>query len=178
MNLNQPTLVQFENIRKLSNTIPPEGSNSFYVIGRGRINLATLRANPEDPRFDITIQQGNVHTGDGNFLISGDNHNPETPYNAMIIDGVDPTLYVDKQLTISNGSMEVHKSLELVPGSELIVRNNGIVNFHQDSVFTINENTHITIEPGSTIRIFGRIIVDLSRVDALLDLEGDRKSVV
>ena len=82
MNLNQPTLVQFENIRKLSNTIPPEGSNSFYVIGRGRINLATLRANPEDPRFDITIQQGNVHTGDGNFLISGDNHNPETPYNA------------------------------------------------------------------------------------------------
>lgn len=172
MNLNQPTLVQFENIRKLSNTIPPEGSNSFYVIGGGRINLATIRANPEDPRFDITIQQGNVHTGDGSFLISGDNHNPETPYNAMIIDGVDPTLYVDKQLTISNGSMEVHRNLELVPGSELIVRNNGIVNFYQDSVFTINENTHITIEHGSTIRIFGRIIVDLSRVDALLDLEG------
>ena len=172
MNLNQPTLVQFENIRKLSNTIPPEGSNSFYVIGKGRINLATIRANPEDPRFNITIQQGDVYTGEGNFLVSGDNHNPETPYNTITVDGFDATLHVNDKLTVSNGTMEVHQGLELIAGSQLIIRNNGTAHFYQDSVFTINENTEIIVEPGSTIRIYGRIIVDLSRVDALLDLEG------
>ncbi|MCM1223057.1 MAG: hypothetical protein NC548_52255 [Lachnospiraceae bacterium] len=172
MNLNQPNLVQFENIRKLSNTIPPEGSNSFYAIGNGRINLLTIRADQSDPRFDLIIHQGDVNTGAGNFIISGDNHNPETPYNSLRVDGTKVTLHVTDMLTVSQGSADIYQGLELMQNSQLVVRDQGTVIFHQDSTFTVSDKTSITVEPGSTIRIYGTIVVDLSQVDALLDMEG------
>ncbi|MCM1218436.1 MAG: flagellin [Lachnospiraceae bacterium] len=172
MNLNQPTLMQFENIRKLSNTIPPEGSNSFYAIGNGRINLLTLSTNPDLPRFDLTIQQGDVNTGTGNFIINGNETDNSSPYNTMTIDGVDPTLHVTEKLTVSMSTITVRDRLELMEGSEFVVRNNSSVHFYPDSTFTINDKTTITVEPGSTIKIYGNIIVDLNRVDALLDMEG------
>ena len=48
MNLNQPTLIQFENERNQNNFIPPAGSNSFYTIGNGRINLKSIRDDKDD----------------------------------------------------------------------------------------------------------------------------------
>lgn len=66
MNLDQPTLVQFETVRKQNGFIPPEGSNSFYTIGQGRINLSTIRGSMDDCRFDLFTDAGNVYTGAGN----------------------------------------------------------------------------------------------------------------
>ena len=39
MNLSQPTLIEFEDARKMAGIIPPAGSNSFYNIGDGRYYL-------------------------------------------------------------------------------------------------------------------------------------------
>ena len=53
MDIKQPTLIQFEAIRKQNNLIPPLGSNSFYTVGTGEINILCLKNDLDNYRFDL-----------------------------------------------------------------------------------------------------------------------------
>lgn len=171
MNLDQPTLIQFEEERKKNNFIPPEGSNSFYNIGKGRINISTIRAAVDDYRFDLYTDKGNIYTGHGNFIVSGDIADCTNPYNDMIIIN-NTSLFVNNRLTISKGNMNVHGNLQLMESSQLILKDNAHATLYPDSIFEVKDNTVITVEKGSSLTIYGRIDVHLSRVDNLLNFQG------
>lgn len=171
MDLNQSSLVLFENERKKYNFIPPEGSNSFYNIGTGIINLECKRSNQDYYRFNLFTHNGTIYTGPGNFIISGDINNNEFPYeNFTIIPNT--VLCVNHILTISKGVLEVHGKLELMPGSQLIVKDKGQIIFYSDSDFIISNDTTINVAPESNIYIYGNINVHLSRVDSILNVYG------
>lgn len=165
MDMNQPTLIQFEGARKANNMIPPEGSNSFYTVGSGEINLLTKAASPENPKFDIFTNKGDLYTGVGNFSISGD------PYENMNVIA-HTKLSVNHMLTVSGGNLEIHGILELMSHSQLIVRNNAHVIMYVDSTFSVNDDTKILVEKGSSIVIYGQINIHLSMVDALVNVDG------
>lgn len=171
MNLDQPTLVQFETVRKQNGFIPPEGSNSFYTIGQGRINLSTIRGSIDDCRFDLFTDGGNVYTGAGNFIISGDIVNPDLPYrDATVI--YDTTLSVNHMLTVSRGKVDVYGTLDLMKTSHLFIRDNARVVLHPDSALNVSDDIKITVEKGSELIIYGRIDVQLASVDKLLNVPG------
>lgn len=171
MNLSQPTLTKFEIERRKNNIIPPEGSNSFYSIGNGQINLHTLRSDEDNYRFDLLTQNGTIHTGDEQFNISGDIEDINNPYrNLTIIPNTE--LIVDKQLNIFKGNMDVHGTLELSSNSILFIRNKGTVTFYNDSVFIVHEDSQILIEKECNVVIYGRIDIHLSKVDSLLNVDG------
>lgn len=171
MNLDQPTLIQFEEVRKKNEFIPPEGSNSFYNIGKGRINISTIRGSIDDYRFDLYTDRGSVYTGHGNFIVSGDIVDIDRPYRDLIVIS-NTSLLVNNKLTISSGDMNVHGTLELMESSQLILRDNAHVTLFPDSVFKVKDHTIITVEKGSSLTIYGRIDVHLSRVDNLLNFQG------
>lgn len=171
MNLNQPTLIEFENERRKNNIVPPEGSNSFYNIGNGSINLLTKRSDPENYRFDLFTNSGSVNTGNGDFVISGDIKDIENPYNDFTVIP-NTSLTVNNQLTVSSGSLFVHGNLNLLNNSKLFIRNNGHVIFYSDSDFVISEKSQILVEKGSTVTIYGRIDIHLAQVNSLLNVDG------
>lgn len=168
MNLNQQTLVQFETERSKNNFIPPLGSNSFYDIGQGRINILTLRDDPEDYRFDILTDKGNVFTGTGNFIISGDVNNTNTPYNDMTVIK-DTTLSVNHIFTIDKGNLNVYGDLNILTHGQIMIRNNAHVVFYPESVFKINKETKIIIDQNSTLTIYGRIDIELDMVPSIMN---------
>lgn len=171
MNLNQPTLIQFEAIRKQNKVVPPLGSNSFYNIGSGRINILTKRDNPDNYRFDLFTDNGQVYTGAGNFRISGDINDINNPYDNLIV--IEETkLSVNNILTISKGKLEVYGSLELLENSRLIITDGAQVILYPNSIFNIKDKIHITIESGGSLVIYGQIDVHIGSVQNLLNISG------
>lgn len=171
MNLNQSSLTMFESERKKYNFIPPDGSNSFYNIGEGQINLECIRDNPNDYRFQLFTHKGTIYTGPGNFIISGDIINNEFPYKSFTIIP-NTTVLVNQDLTISKGTMEIHGTLELLGNSKLIVKDKGKIIFYPDSTFIIKNDSNIEVAPESSISIYGDINVHLSKVDSILNVYG------
>ena len=167
MDLNQRTLVLFEQERSLNSYIPPEKSNSYYVIGNGEINLFCMRANPDDYRFNLFTESGEIDIGDGPFYISGDIINPDHPYNSFtVINGTKVNL--QNRLVVNNGDMNVHGELSIKNGSQLIVNNGGSIVFYPDSILSIEQGSSIIVEDGASIIIYGQIDVDLSMVDSII----------
>lgn len=171
MNLDQPTLIQFEAERKKNSFVPPAGSNSFYTIGTGRINLSTIRSDRDDYRFDLFTDKGNVFTGAGNFIISGDIVDINKPYKDLVVIK-DTSLSINNMITLSKGSMNVYGSLKLMKGSRLVIRDGAVVTLYPDSVFEVNEDINILVEKGSSLIIYGQINIKLSSVDTLLNAQG------
>lgn len=171
MNLDQPTLMQFEAERKKHGFIPPESSNSFYNIGSGRINISTIRSDPEDYKFDLYTDKGTVYTGAGNFNISGDTDENERPYRNMIVIK-ETKLSVNNMITISKGRLDVHGTLSLMKFSKIVICDGATVVFYPESIFDINDDILISIEKGSSLTIYGRIDIPLSSVDRLLNVQG------
>lgn len=171
MNLNQPTLIQFENERNKNNFIPPAGSNSFYNIGNGRINLHTIRDEIDDYKFDLLTDSGHIYVGPGSFEIYGDIYDVKHPYrNLTIIQNTE--LSVNTALTFSGCKVEVYGSLELMESSRLYVRDGAHVIFYTDSKFIVKNNSNIIIDDKSSIEIYGRIDTHLSKVDNLLSVSS------
>lgn len=169
MNLDQPTLIQFETNRKQNNFIPPAGSNSFYNIGSGRINLLTKNDDTKNYQFDISTNSGQIYTGIGNYIIS---RNVNTsPYNKLTVIA-NTKLSVNSMLTVDNGELEIHGDIELMEHSHFIIKNNSIVTLYIDSAFVINNNTEIIVENGSSLIIYGRIDAHISTVDSILNVKG------
>lgn len=171
MNSNHPTLMMFEAARREAGLVPPEGSNSFYSIGEGEINLLVKRADKNNYRFRIFTNKGHIYTGPGNFIVAGDINDIDKPYEDMtIISGT--TLSVNNFLTISKGKLDVHGTLELMQYSQIIIRDGAQVTFYIDSTFDVKNDTQILIEKGSSLTIYGKINVHLSRVDSLINSDG------
>lgn len=168
MNLNQPSLVQFENERKKNNYIPPNGSNSFYDIGTGRINIHVLNDNPENYRFDIYTDNGKVYTGSGNFIVSGEIGDPVKPYRNMnVIE--DTELLVNQMLTVSKGEMDIHGTIELMKGSKLVICDGAKVTLFSDGLLVINDLSDIIISPDSSLTIYGRVKIHLNKMKSIID---------
>lgn len=168
MNLNQPSLVQFESERKKNNYIPPNGSNSFYDIGTGKINIHVLNDNPENYRFDIYTDNGKVYTGPGNFIVSGEIGDPVKPYRNMnVIE--DTELLVNQMLTVSKGEMDIHGTIELMKGSKLVICDGAKVTLFSDGLLIINDLSDIIISPDSSLTIYGRVKIHLNKMKSIID---------
>ena len=167
MNINQPSLVLFEDKfsieRDKENFYFPIGSNLFFDIGNGQIYIKYI--NEDEDLFDLFIYIGTVKTGDKIFNINN------KPYRTMSI-YPDTHLEVNNQLKINGATLEVHGTLELLPGSKLEVINGGKVIFHPDSKFIIHNESDIAVGNDSSITIYGSINVHLSRVESILDVSG------
>lgn len=172
MNLNQSSLVLFENERKKYNFIPIKGSNSFYSIGDGKINLECKDDDVDNINFNLFTYKSNgtIYTGPGNFIISGNDKDIENPYKTFMV--IPNTKVAVNHIITISGIMEIHGTLELLPGSQLIVRDKGKIIFYPDSKFIINNDTTIDVGPESKIDIYGSIDVHLSRVDSILNVYG------
>lgn len=168
MNINQPTLIQFEAARKQNNLIPPLESNSFYTVGQGEINIFCLRNNPEDYRFDLIIYKEKVYTGVGNFIVSGDIVDINNPYRNLSI-LKDRSLFVTQGLTISKGEMKVEGTLELMQHSRLAIRNKGRVVLYSNSALIINDTSDIIVESGSSLIVYGRIDIHVSKLKSIVN---------
>ena len=164
MQLNQPTLIQFEQYRSTNNIVPPEGSNSFYTIGTGEINLSSKSSDINNPKFDLFTNSGEIYTGPGSFLISKD----ESVYDSLTII-TDTKLHVNNYLTISNGSCGVHGTLDMMPNSKLHIKNKGDIILYSDSTLVIGDNSELIIENESSMTIYGTINIHLSVVNKLLN---------
>ena len=166
MNLNQPTLIQFEQARKALGIIPPKGSNSFYEIGKGEINIYGKSDDPENYLFDLFTNKGEIYTGPGNFIISKDN-NSESPYeNLTVIE--DTILHVNNNITIQKGKCDVHGTLDMMPNSRLYAKNGGVITLYSHSTLVIGDNSTLIIEGGSKMMIYGKIDIHISVVNTLL----------
>lgn len=188
MNLNQPSLSDFEKERSKNEYVALEGSNAFYKIGGGEINIFTMIADKRCPSLTISTNKDIVETGK-NFSISGKENDNTNPYRKLTVIK-DTTLRVSQSVsddinrfTISGNpheknpinevrTMEVHGTLELMPHSQIFVRNNAHLILYSDSIFKINNNSNILVEKGSKVTIYGQINVPLSRVDSILNVEG------
>lgn len=166
MSIKSSTLMQFESLRKKDHLIPPLQSNSFYTVGNGEINIFCLRNNEEDYRFDLNIYNGNVYTGAGNFVVSGDIVDIDNPYRNLSINK-DTSLFVTQGLTISSGEMTVIGNLELMKHSRLFVRGKGKVIFDSTSRLIVNNSADIIVEKESTLIIYGKVDIDISRLNSI-----------
>lgn len=166
MSITSSTLMQFESIRKKDKLIPPLKSNSFYTVGSGEINIFCLRDDEDNYRFDLNIYKGNVYIGPGNFIISGDIDDIETPYRNLSINQY-TSLSVTQGLTISTGEMKVIGNLELMKHSRLFVRNKGKVIFDSTSRLIINNSADIIVEKESTLIIYGKVDIDISKLNSI-----------
>lgn len=164
MDLNKNTLVEFERERSKYSYIPPFGSDSFYKIGESDIDLYCVDNSLTDYLFELTIQDGNTYVGDGKFYIGKANH-----YSKINISS-NSELVNDGELCVC-GDINVFGSVTLKADSALNVNQDGLMMFNQDSTLTIDNDTAININEGS-IQIYGKIIIDASLVDDLLNTDG------
>lgn len=164
---NKNTLIEFEKERYSTNYIPPEGSNSFYTVGDGEINLYVIRENSEDYRFNLFTHEGTIHTGSGIFYISGDISDTSKPYNDLTVIN-ETELFIDDVININKGSMHVSGTVDIKSNGKIILRNNAEVIFYYDSIFNLSKDVDIDIEPGSSMTIYGQVNIDISVVDKLL----------
>lgn len=162
------TLIEFEAYRKLENIVPSMNTNAFYNIGEGRINVHSIRDTQDDFRFNLYIDTGTINSGVGEFTISGDIVDPLNPYNELIITR-DTLLNINDLFTCSNGRIDVYGSLTLLPESKLFVKNNGIIVMHPYSSFTVPDVSIFDIDETSSVSIYGKINIHISKVNALLN---------
>lgn len=163
MDLNKNTLVEFELERTKYSFIPPFGSDSFYNIGSGVIDLFCADNSSTDFLFELKIKAGTVSVGNGNFYVEKDKHYSKItiPKSSSLINN--GNLYV-------NEIINVYGSMNLKSGSQLNVKNGEIV-FNSDSELTIEENSDINIVDG-VIKIYGKVNIDVSLVDEFVNKDG------
>jgi len=162
------TLINFEIDRKNKGLIPPDHSNSFYDIGLSRIDLYTIRDDPEDYRFDLYVEKGNLVVGDGTFSVNGEIVDIDRPYNSFTV--LRPaTLSMSDRFIVNKGTMEVYGTVDLDNGAHLISNNGGSIIFNPNSVLNIKEGSSITVEDGAELKIYGEVNIHLTIINVLMD---------
>lgn len=160
MDLNQSTLVLFEQERAQNAFIPPQESNSFYTVGSGIIDLYCANDSLIDYEFHVKVRNGAIYVGDGEFTI-GDH------YSTFIVNKSE-SLINNGVLNVS-GALDVHGTLTLQTGSTLNI-SGGIITMHPSSVLIIEEGAMI-INNGS-LNIYGALRVDVSLANDFLHMEN------
>ena len=167
MNLNQPSLVLFEEVRKSNNVIPPAGSNSFYDIGDARINLLTKRSDRDNYRFELFTDSGELIIGNKPFNIAGDIDNIEYPYeNFTVIKNTG--IKISSMFGIYRGMFESHGKVHIESHGYITIRNGGSATLYRDSDLIIDDGAGLQIDDGCALYIYGDIYIHLSMVDVLL----------
>ncbi len=163
MDLNKNTLVEFEAERSKYSFIPPFGSDSFYTIGSGIIDVYCTDNSSSDFLFEIKIKTGTVYVGNSDFYVDKEKHYSKItiPENTSLINN--GNLYVDD-------TINVYGSVTLQSSSKLIVEN-GEVMFNPSSELTIEKGSDISVTNGS-IKIYGKVNIDVSLVDELINANG------
>lgn len=168
MNLNKSTIIEFEDERRKNNYIPPIGSNSFYNIGDGEINIFTAE-DSSGPCFDLFTNTGLVSTGDGEFVLGG----IDSAYrNLTVIPNT--SFCVTDKMAISSSIVEVHGTLITGKKSKLYIIDNSYVTLYTDSVFDMGSDTEIIVGQGSILAIYGRVNVHVDTIDNLLNTPNIR----
>jgi hypothetical protein len=175
-NINQPTLILFEDIRRELDYTPPANSNEVFSVGSGNIVLQTLRDNQDDYRFDIRIQNRSVDTGIGEFYISGECNNKLRPYRRMYINSA-ATFNVTERLSVSNTSNDISLNPLITNDGTMVFKSNSIINIGNGvevvntsiGILNIEDNVKIIIgNNNASFKIYGTINISYSSVRNLL----------
>lgn len=165
MNLNQKTLILFEQERSSYSFYPPDQSDSFYNIDQSTIDLFCSKNEDETYSFVLTGLEGEINVGDGNFTID------QTLYTAMTIK-LGATLIVNKSLTIDNAEVHIFGNVKMDEGAKFILRNNASVIFEPDSDFVIKKNCQVEIDSTSNIDVYGTIEIYVDLMDSITEMPG------
>ena len=125
----------------------PEGSNSFYNIDTGIINLY---AN-ENNLYDIFTDEGIINSGIG--VLNIDNNKFKSFYIIQ-----DTEFILNDALIIDNGNLYVFGVLSLEENSTLSIKNNSTVIFYPNSKLIIKDNVNLNIE-NSNVSIYGNTLI-------------------
>jgi len=158
--MNYEKFIDFYNYIINNNISLPSGSNSFYNIDNGVINLY---AN-DDSIYDIFTDEGIIDSGNGDLIINNDKFK-----SLNIIQ--DTKFLLNNTLIIDNGILYVHGILSLNENSTLSIKNNSTVIFYPDSKLIVKDNVNLNIE-NSNVSIYGKIDIHLSNISTLIDDEN------
>lgn len=148
--------------------IPIAGSDNFYKVSAGEIDLYSIRDYQDDYRFDIYLIKGVIDTG-ASFSISGETDNTYLPYRNMIIKrnvALNITsLDISRGSLISNGQIIIKqgKSINISAGKVIIEEFGSII---------INENSMIYTSNGGVMEVKGNLIIHKSKVDYIMNHKG------
>lgn len=161
--INQPSLFQFENVRKSTNYIPPSGSNQPFQVGNGTIILQTINDEIDNYKFNLIIQSGIVNSGNL-FTIGG--HVIEFPYNS---------------LNINNGKLVINGILSMMNDASLM--NNNILEFADNSSLNMMDNSYLEIPKSFTLNIGNNVNFNLDdnsqlRINGILNISYSSTSLL
>ena len=178
----QETFIDFEHIRagyKLVGDswiipidpviiIPPEGSNSFYEVSNGVIDIYTLNDDPDNYKFGLSIDSGIVDIGIGSLQIDGNDNITLSHYKYLNIKE-NAQLNINNNLTLTRATMSINGTLNIDSLASLILRNNSIVNTSSNSVININKESFIFIDEGSKLNLYGTINIHINKIETILN---------
>ena len=160
------SLIEFENHRRKINSVPPKNSNAFFNIGKGTINIFSIRDNPDNYRFDLSIDKGSIYTGYGVFNISGDIVDINNPYKNLTITR-NSSFYITQMLECSKGEIKDYGNLILQRGAKLVVKDNATVVISPTATITFENDSEIIVENGSHVVIYGLVNIHINELTKL-----------
>ena len=152
------TLFDFCNYLINNNIKLPSGSNSFYDVDNGIINLYST----EENNFDIYTDSGSIKNESDIITIKQDGL-----FKSLNIIK-DTEFILNGKLVIDNGFFYIHGTVILEENSFLEIKNNSTIIFYPDSKLIIKNNVNLNIE-NSDMSIYGKVDVHLSNITTLLD---------
>ena len=163
------TLYEFNNHLKQMLQDPtfvlPEGSNSFYDITDGKLNLYCTRDVTNSHMFIAYTEVGSMRVGN-TFTVG----NTTGCMYQEFVAKTGTELTIDHQFRASNGSMSIHGTCNIEAGAQLIIENESTVTFYSDSVLNIDLSKYyqnetptpsVLVNGYSTLNIYGDINITL-----------------
>ena len=144
------SLVAFEQARSQEEWTLPIGSNSFYQIGEGQINVYTKL-----DRLDLYTHKDTVPVGSNPLVLE------ENGYETITVIA-DTTLIIESELYIHHAAYQIHGTLLLKTGAKLIIDHDSI--FYADSNIQMEEGSELQIRDGNTLTIYGRVDVHVDGI--------------
>ena len=166
MNLNQPTLIEFENERAIFEYIPPDQSNSFYRIGTD-LTAASIDIYTIGNTISMTVDSGILNTGEGTFEFSTSDVYGVKYVGALV--KLDASIAINENLVVDGSILTIFGTLILEENASLNVINGGSIKFERNSKFVINENASISIDDTSIISVLGTMDIDVDLISTVIN---------
>lgn len=148
--------------------IPIAGSDNFYKVSEGEIDLYSVRDDQNDYRFDIYLTKGAIDTG-ASFSISGETDNTYLPYRNMIVKK-DVVLNITS-LDISRGNLISNGQIILKQGKSINI-SSGKAIIEEFGSIIINENSMVYTSNNGVMEVKGNLIIHKSKVDYIMNHKG------
>lgn len=161
--IQQPTLIQFENIRKTINYIPPittkeEDKGVVFEVGKGLVELKNIPKSIDNNNYknnlELEIYDRTVNSGYGEFEIKGFVNDGSLTYSSLYINkkstlNVQGTISLDSKSDISSNN-KIPPSL-IIDG-KFIMNNNSILKIKEGEVI-FSKDSKVTFPIGSKLII-------------------------